>query len=140
MNDSKCFLRMPSAMASMYKFSVYNIYLDEVMGLVYNTYSQAISSFEDFVLKEKDIPDLVENGFIVRLETDELAEIKAEYDSRELFSNELHLIIATTLDCQFRCFYCYESHPKVYMTDDVKQAIFKLVEKHAMSGTNISVV
>lgn len=105
MNDSKCFLRMPSAMASMYKFSAYNIYLDEVMGLVYNTYSQAISSFEDFVLKEKDIPDLVENGFIVRLETDELAEIKAEYDSRELFSNELHLIIATTLDCQFRCFY-----------------------------------
>ena len=74
------------------------------------------------------------------LETDELAEIKVEYDSRELFSNELHLIIATTLDCQFRCFYCYESHPKVYMTDDVKQAILKLVEKHAMSGTNISVV
>lgn len=109
MNDSKCFLRMPSAMASMYKFSAYNIYLDEVMGLIYNTYSQAISSFEDFVLKEEDIPDLVENGFIVRLETDELAEIKVEYDSRELFSNELHLIIATTLDCQFRCFYCYES-------------------------------
>ena len=45
MNDSKCFLRMPSTMASMYKFSAYNIYLDEDMGLVYNTYSQDISSF-----------------------------------------------------------------------------------------------
>ena len=140
MNDSKCFLRMPATMASMYKFSAYNIYLDEGMGLVYNTYSQAISSFEDFVLKEEDVPDLVENGFIVRLGTDELAEIKAEYDSRELLSNELHLIIATTLDCQFRCFYCYESHPKVYMTDDVKQAIRELAENHAMIGKNISVV
>lgn len=140
MNDSKCFLVMPEPMAKKYKFSVYNLYLDAGMGLVYNTCSQAISSFENHLLQEEDIPELLENGFIVRLEADELAEIKAEYDSRDQYSDELHLILATTLDCQFRCFYCYESHPKVYMTDDVKQAILRLAEKHAANGKNISVV
>lgn len=140
MSENKCFLVMPEKMACEYKLSKYNIYLDASIGLVYNTITQAVSAFDNHIIDRNDIAELLDCGFIVPVEKDEFSEIKNEYDSREQFSNELHLIIATTLDCQFRCFYCYESHPKVYMTDEVKQAVLRLVEHHAMSGKNISVV
>ena len=35
MNKNKCFLMMPKEMASEYKFSKYNIYLDESKGFYY---------------------------------------------------------------------------------------------------------
>ena len=74
------------------------------------------------------------------INTDEMDEIRNEYEERSHMSNEFHLIIATTLDCQFRCFYCYESHPEVYMTEDVKNAIIGNVKDYAASGKDISVV
>lgn len=137
---NKCFLVMPKTMASDYKFSIYNIYLDETKGLVYNTITQAVSAFEDKALNVEDIAELLECGFVVEKSVDELAMLKKEYDCREQLSSEFHLIIATTLDCQFRCFYCYEQHPKVYMGDEVKQSIVNLVKKQACAGMNISIV
>lgn len=140
MKHIKCFLIMAEAIACKYKLSEYNLYLDENKGLVYNMLTQALAAFEDRTLKVKDVPELLENGFIVDKDTDELIMMKKEYDAREQLSDELHLIIATTLDCQFRCFYCYEEHPKVYMGDEIKQSIAKLVDKHAATGKNISIV
>lgn len=140
MSKNKCFLTMPEKMAYEYKFSKYNIYLDASRGLVYNTVTQAVSAFENHTVDIKEIPELVDCGFIVPLSMDELTEIKNEYEDREKLSNELHLIIATTLDCQFRCFYCYETHPKVYMNKNVKKAIINLVKDYATRGKNISVV
>ncbi|RGI57240.1 radical SAM protein [Ruminococcus sp. AM30-15AC] len=140
MNKNKCFLMMPKEMASEYKFSKYNIYLDESKGLVYNAVTQAVSTFENHTMDIDDISELVDCGFVVPVDMDELEEIKNEYDGRKKLSNELHLIIATTLDCQFSCCYCYESHPKVYMNADVKKNIIDLVKDHAATGKNISVV
>lgn len=140
MNGYKCFLTMPDEMACAFKFSKYNIYLDESHGLVYNTRTQAVSEFDDHTLDINDVLELVDCGFIVPIDADEIDEIRDEYEKRSLLSNELHLIIATTLDCQFRCVYCYESHPKVYMTEDVKAAITRAVEDYAASGKDISIV
>lgn len=140
MNGYKCFLTMPEKMACTFKFSKYNIYLDESRGLVYNTRTQAVSEFDDHTLDTNDVSELVDCGFIVPINTDEMDEIRNEYEERSRISNELHLIIATTLDCQFRCFYCYESHPKVYMTEDIKAAIIGTVKDYAASGKDISVV
>ena len=140
MRNNKCFLTMPAEVACAYKFSKYNIYLEASKGLVYNSVSQAVSMFENPIIDLKSIPELIDSGFIVPVDTDELSEIRKEYDEREQLSREFHLIIATTLDCQFRCFYCYESHSNVYMNEDVKQAIINLVSKQAMTGKNISIV
>ena len=140
MNGCKRFLTMPDEMARTFKFSEYNIYLDESRGLVYNTRTQAVSEFENHTLDTNDALELVDCGFIVPINTDEIDEIRNEYEERSRMSNELHLIIATTLDCQFRCVYCYESHPKVYMTEDVKAAIIGTVKDYAVSGKDISIV
>lgn len=140
MNCTNCFLSLPDEMVKKYKLSEYNIYLDEKRGLVYNTITQAVSEFEDKVLSADNLPDLVECGFIVPVEADERAVLQDEYDQRDKFSNELHLIIATTLDCQFRCVYCYEKHPCIYMNDSTKAAVINMVDNYAKIGKNISVV
>lgn len=140
MNHTNCFLSLPEELETKYKLSEYNIYLDETRGLVYNTVTQAVSEFENRVLSEEDLPDLIECGFIVSAGTDEKAVLRDEYNHRDEFSDELHLIIALTLDCQFRCVYCYEKHPCVYMNESTKTAVIEMVHNYAKSGKNISIV
>ena len=140
MNSSNCFLIMSESLSRDYKFSFYNLYLDDVRGLVYNTLTQAIAEFDDHVISENDVPELIENGFIIPKATDEFLVLEEEYNSRSQFQNDFHLIIATTLDCQFRCCYCYENHPLVYMDNAVKNAVVDLIEKHAVTGEDISIV
>lgn len=136
---NKAFIRLPEEISKEYRLSMYNVYLPEKR-VVYNTYTGALSEFEDDELRLSDLDALIECGFIVRNDSDELAELKYEYDNRESLSDELHLIIATTLDCQLRCVYCYEEHPSVYMKDSVKNDIYRLVDRYASGGKNISVV
>ncbi len=135
-----CFLSIPVEMSKSYKLSKYNLYLDYERGLVYNTITQAASAFEDKELRFSDIPELLENGFLVNINDDEINSLKTEYDNRAEFSNEFHLIVASTLDCQFRCFYCYENHPRKYMNEETKEQLVNLVEKKASNGKNISIV
>lgn len=134
MNHTNCFLKLPEELETKYKLSVYNVYLDESRGLVYNTVTQAVSEFEDKMLSVDNLPALVECGFIVPAGTDEKAILRDEYRHRDEFSNELHLIIALTLDCQFRCVYCYEKHPCVYMNESTKSAVIDLVHNYAKEG------
>ena len=138
MTKDKHFFTISDEIKGEYKPSAYNVCLSKDGRLIYNTVSQAVAMFEKTDLSEY-VDDMVENGFLVKSDTDELSDLKKEYDSRESFSKELHLIIALTLDCNFRCFYCYEKHPKRYMHDDVKLAIVNLVKKNAMLGKNISI-
>lgn len=140
MNYPNCFLRLPKELEMKYKLSEYNVYLDESRGLVYNAVTQAVSEFEDKMLTADNLQDLVECGFIVLKGTDEKAVLRDEYRHRDEFSNELHLIIALTLDCQFRCVYCYEKHPSVYMNESTKRAVIDVVQSYAKTGKNISVV
>ena len=140
MNNKKEFLRVSDDFTDKYKLSQYNIYLDAKEGLVYNTVSQAVATFETKTIDDEVIEACLENGFVVNRDLNELYELKKEYDCRNNLSDTFHLIIAVTLDCQFRCFYCYENHPAVYMEDDIKTAIVELIEKKASDGKNISVV
>lgn len=140
MDNAKNFLLMPDELSKKYKFSKYNLYIDEQRGIVSNTITQAVSQFGDYMINSLDLPDLLECGFVVPIDKDELRELEIEYESRDNLVNELNLIIAITLDCQFRCFYCYENHPVVYMKNDVKAALISFVEQKAKAGNDISVV
>lgn len=134
------FLQLPESIAEKYKLSAFNIYCDNKVGLVYNTYTENIVAFENKQICEKDITELVETGFLVDKSVDEISILEDEYNNRDKEVKSFHVIIAVTLDCQCRCFYCYENHPKIYISDDVGKALVQLAEKKARSGLDVSVV
>lgn len=67
---------------------------------------------------------LIANGFLVADDIDEVAYVKSRFLQRR-FSNELyHLTVNTTMDCNLRCAYCYESHkPGSRLSDKVVDAV-----------------
>ncbi len=72
---------------------------------------------------------MVEAHFLIDDEMDELATLKADI-LRDRFSREyLYLTIAPTLNCNFRCDYCYEEHLKITMPRAVEEALVRWVEQ-----------
>lgn len=74
---------------------------------------------------------LIEGHFLVEEEEDELVRLKAETMRDRFRTDQLHLTIAPTLDCNFRCDYCYEEHLRVTMSRPVQEALLHWVEQKA---------
>lgn len=140
MLENKCFITLPKEIAKDYKMSRYNIYVNSETRLVYNTVSSAIVAFDNDFVKEENVFDLIELGVLVERETDELLNLEEEYKEREKYVDNFHLIVALTLDCQCRCFYCYEKHSHIYMDKSIQNALIELVERKAKAGQNISII
>lgn len=122
------------------KKSRYNI-LSSKSNLLFNTMSRslAVLSNEDynfFVTPNSDFSDLDENtfkelydsGFIIDDDRDEIAEVKRAYWQSKFDKTVLHITIMTTLNCNFRCTYCFEEHRDVNLTDCTLERIKKMVE------------
>jgi uncharacterized protein len=78
---------------------------------------------------------MVDAHFLIPDEMDELATLKADI-LRDRFSREcLYLTIAPTLNCNFRCDYCYEEHLKITMSRRVEEALLRWVETN-LRGCN----
>ena len=75
-----------------------------------------------------DIEILCEKGFFVDTEIDEFAIACNCKMSSRLDKRAFHLIVNPTLDCNLRCWYCYESHKKgTLISDDRIESIKKLI-------------
>lgn len=94
---------------------------------------------------QQQYPDLQQRlargHFLVGSMEDEVDYLRQLY--RSVKNNGVwHLIINPTQDCNFRCWYCYEKHPKGHMQSETMERIKKLVRniferhevKHFMLG------
>ncbi len=68
---------------------------------------------------------LVEDG------EDEVAALRVAVMRDRFRTDELSLTVAPTLDCNFRCDYCYEEHHRVTMGRAVEEALLRWVEERA---------
>jgi len=82
---------------------------------------------------------LLDAGVIVPQDLDELAVIRERRDLRHLEKNFLGLTIAPTLQCNFRCDYCFEAHPNERMNADTEEALYKFIEEKSKNAKGISV-
>ncbi|MDY3363744.1 radical SAM/SPASM domain-containing protein [Riemerella anatipestifer] len=130
------------------KASTYNIffpYEDKIIG--YNSISDNFIILEKIIYdlykasihenKIKELPkyhetlynSLLSNGFIVEENRDELKLIKKISYQTDFNEENFELIINPTMNCNFKCWYCYETHiKKSKMSEETVSNIIKYVE------------
>jgi len=87
---------------------------------------------EDNVAGLEDVhPDLynalLAQGFIVPKETDEIQKVRELIKSVDHRDDTYKLMILPTMNCNFKCWYCYETHIKGSKTSEVELKKIKLL-------------
>lgn len=74
---------------------------------------------------------LVEHGFIINKDFDELSYIEFEKNKSKFDNSQYHIVINPTLDCNLSCWYCYEKkQEKSAIQRDVIEGIKKNIIIH----------
>ena len=130
----------------MHKKSTYNIRVPfRNLVIYYNSFSDqyiALSCKADTFFNNSDwetkfadvyptqFAKLIELGFIIDANRDELSEIRFQNKQEAFSSREHFLMIYPTQDCNLKCWYCYESHvPNSFMSKEVQDRIVRNIEK-----------
>ena len=126
---------------SYYNF-IYPMKKDDTQFVVYNSFTNAMALMDkneiDYITKGKeglnavneDVKQtMVENGFIVDDNIDELELIRERMFRCRYDDRQLGITIAPTLDCNFRCVYCYEKECEkgVLMSESVCKDLVEYV-------------
>lgn len=90
--------------------------------------------------KEKLKDDLFKGGFLIDEEIDEIAFLKMRNRIGRFSTDYFGLTIAPTLECNFKCEYCFERPRRETMSAEVENAILKLVEERMISAKGFSAV
>jgi uncharacterized protein len=90
-------------------------------------------------LSDPLVRQLWKSGFLIPDELDELAHMEDRYKRDRESRNNLSLTIAPTINCNFRCTYCYQEHPNKKMGQDVQDALVERVRKATANGRGLSV-
>ena len=75
------------------------------------------------------IADMKSSGCLVEDDVDELERLEFYRNLEKYDITSLGLTIAPTLDCNFRCKYCFETHPKGKMSPETQTALINFVDK-----------
>lgn len=125
------------------KESYYNIYVENKKGVIcYNTKADIymfiskvnyqllknnLSAFSEY--SPTLYQTMVENQYIIPDDTDEFQELKNEYENEIEASPIYDLTILPSLDCNLRCWYCFEKHIHgSQMSPIVSKNIYKHVQ------------
>lgn len=118
-----------------YIYSKYNIVQKDIdnnyvlYNCLSNTYCvvQKHEQFEKILSGEAVIPELVERGFLVEEDTNEIA-LADYYLNQKINPKFLNLFIVPTRFCNFDCVYCYEEHKPLYMNFETQQEVVRFVK------------
>jgi uncharacterized protein len=102
-----------------------------------------LSNLKEF---QKTYPDDFERlknlGYIIDEERDEIAYLKFKNLEEVFLKKDYRIFINPALECNFKCWYCYESHPKGYMTvetmEKIKKHLILKVESEKFTSINLS--
>lgn len=111
---------------------------------LYNTYTDQLietsSEIDSLITQHKEDVDklnvihpelhdaLMNGGFIVEMSRTEWKEIVANWELEDKSLRKFTMTINPTLNCNMRCWYCYEKHDKTaYMTNETILSVKKLI-------------
>lgn len=121
------------------KESVYNIPVTiGTTEFLYNTFTDRLikqtAMLEEYVKGKSGVPkevtlSLKNNGFLVDEEEDEIEKVKTIRLQKRYSEKMYKLVVNMTLDCNLKCWYCYEKHvAKSYIDDNMVGKILKHLE------------
>ena len=85
------------------------------------------------------IKDMKFSGCIVEDDIDEVERLEFFRNVSKYDMTSLGLTIAPTLDCNFRCKYCYEKHPKGIMNEETQKKLIEFAEQRLTLAKSLSV-
>jgi uncharacterized protein len=121
--------------------------------LLFNSFTQAISRFPGHplqgllrkVLKGHESPKrlppplqqvLAQEGFLVPSDSDELQLLREKVHAKRFRGSSFGLIIAPTLECNFRCSYCFEHHRRARMDSQAVASLKDFVVHQVIPQTS----
>jgi uncharacterized protein len=81
-----------------------------------------------------------DKGFLIDRRIDEMALLKSAHFNSRVRQNVLGLTIAPTINCNFRCTYCYENRKKEVMSLEVEEALIAFVRERIVKEGSFSVM
>lgn len=138
------------------KFSRFNIWTctENHELILYNSMTGALAVFEKpqsskvlIALKRNKVLSIpaelksifLEDGYMVKNGKDELRKVSDLVNERQNLTDEYFFSILLNLDCNFKCFYCFESHTGEYLNDTISQKIISMIDEVSKSAKKISV-
>jgi uncharacterized protein len=85
------------------------------------------------------VQTLWKHGFLIRDDLDELVLLETQYKVARESRDHLSLTIAPTINCNFRCTYCYQEHPNKKMGPEVQDRLVERARQAAARRRGISV-
>ena len=125
---------------------LYNTFTDQLIAISAEV-DKLIAQYKTNILALKEIhPNLlntlIQGRFFIESTQEEWKEVYSKWETEDNSQEKLSITINPTLDCNMRCWYCYEQHNKAaYMSDRTLQSIKKLLERQTrnpnLKGLNI---
>lgn len=133
------------------KLSRWNSYisLDDKSGLIFNALSDTFifTTIENLLsLRNGDIEiidvklmeAMIAQKMIVQSKTNEVKELKNKIELIDNDDSRFHLMVNPTLDCNFKCWYCYEKHVNgSCMSEYTCNNVLKLVNQIISNNENL---
>ena len=125
------------------KFSKFNVFFEhQNKKYVSNTYSKAVIVLDEKhydILKNKkeqqleeitdDIACLSEQGILVEDDLDEIGLLRYAYEQSKYSPEDMEFVIAPTMQCNFKCSYCFEEHHSGNMSKTIQSKVLKFFEE-----------
>ena len=126
------------------KYSSYNVIVDNMPQnyLLYNILNEAILEldeddlrfYQDCLTDEKFRNDprfdiLTEHKFLIPDHYDERSFIRFANRKSSFSNQKLQIVIAPTMDCNYKCIYCFESHHKGIMDEKTGNEVLSFLKK-----------
>lgn len=113
----------------------YNSLSNSLMEIDKQTYETIVCNLEkplcDVSKLDDEIYDvLFENGIITENDEDDFLKYKSIIHAQRECKEFMHLTIAPTMDCCFKCYYCFEDHKtRSYITNEIVDNIISYINQ-----------
>ncbi|MGE6230814.1 radical SAM protein [Paenibacillus chitinolyticus] len=90
-------------------------------------------------IPQSHIENFIEGGFIVKENKDENSIYTYLHNMTRFGTTSFHLTIATTLQCNFRCPYCYEEHVDEYIEGEKEEQLRRFIEANIENKSALTI-